>query len=67
MITITFANPDGFIDKNYNTSDEAVSELKTLEEKDIYINHQPVEQELLSTNMLESANHIMIQDKLIGA
>ena len=66
MITITFANPEGFVDKNFEV-DEALNTLQSLEEKDIYIDHAPIDQEVLSTEMLEKASHIMIQDKLIGA
>lgn len=66
MITIIFANPDGFENKEFKVN-EALSALLALEEKDIYIDHAPVEQQLLSEKLLEDASHIMVQDKLIGA
>ena len=66
MITVTFADPEGFKNKELEV-DEALSTLLSLEEKDIYIDHAPVEQQKLSTDVLEQASHIMVQDKLIGA
>ena len=65
-INITFADPEGFNDKEFEV-DEALTTLQNLEEKDVYIDHAPVEISSITEETLTNANHIMIQDKLIGA
>lgn len=66
-ITITFANPEGFDNKEFATASEVLNTLSTLEEKDVYINHAPMALEQITEAILLDASHIMIQDKLIGA
>ena len=67
MINIIFAEPTGFINKEYANADEAISVLQNLEEKDIFIDHQLVSADVLLPQMFSDSPHIIIHDKLIGA
>jgi len=67
MIDITYLEPTGFVKQEYKTANAAIEVLQNLEEKTIFINHLPIEIAALSANVVETADHILVQDKLIGA
>jgi hypothetical protein len=67
MIDVTYLEPTGFVKQGYQTANEIIEALQDLKEKTIFINHLPVEISSLSTDLIETADHILVQDKLIGA
>jgi len=70
MITIIIGEEAGFKTYTYTNSKEALNKIKDLgfNNIDIYIDHQVFDEiKNLNEAVLQKADHIMIQNKMIGA
>lgn len=69
MITITFGLPTGFSDEKYNNVDEALVALNEAVDGDkfIFVDHQAIKKEDITSKLIEDSESIMIMDKIVGA
>ena len=69
MITITFAEPQGFREKEFQNENLTLKELIKLNhsEKDTFIDHHPIENGNLDISLIKDTSQIVVHDKLIDA
>ena len=67
MITITYGEDTGFVDKDFNEL-EAITEIAQLGDRNLFIDGTLIEDtESVTIDDLKDASYIMVQNAIIGA